>query len=106
MFNGIVYNQGIVKSFKRSARYVKGSLVIEISSNIKFKKEDIGESVCCDGVCLTLIRIKKKSFLFYLSKETLNRSNFKNAKVYTYVVGDLGAGEMTVTKTLKCTKQK
>ena len=81
MFNGIVYNQGIVKSFKRSARYVKGSLVIEISSNIKFKKEDIGESVCCDGVCLTLIRIKKKSFLFYLSKETLNRSNFKNIMI-------------------------
>mgnify|MGYP001373812265 CR=1 FL=1 len=81
MFNGIVYNQGIVKSFKRSARYVKGSLVIEISSNIKFKKQDIGESVCCDGVCLTLIRIKKKSFLFYLSKETLNRSNFKNIKI-------------------------
>ena len=81
MFNGIVYNQGIVKSFKRSTRYVKGSLVIEISSNIKFKKEDVGESVCCDGVCLTLIRIKKKSFLFYLSKETLNRSNFKNIKI-------------------------
>ena len=63
MFNGIVYNLGVVKALKRSARYVKGSLVIEISSNIKFKKEDIGESVCCDGVCLTLIRIKKKSFL-------------------------------------------
>ena len=81
MFNGIVYNQGLIKSLRKSPRYVKGSLVIEISSNINFKKEDIGESVCCDGVCLTLIRIKKKSFLFYLSKETLKRSNFKNAKV-------------------------
>ena len=81
MFNGIVYNQGIIKSFRRSPRYVKGSLVIEVSSNINFKKEDIGESVCCDGVCLTLIRIKKKSFLFYLSKETLKRSNFKNIKI-------------------------
>ena len=81
MFNGIVYNQGIIKSFRRSPRYVKGSLVIEVSSKINFKKEDIGESVCCDGVCLTLIRIKKKSFLFYLSKETLKRSNFKNIKI-------------------------
>ena len=81
MFNGIIYNQGIIKNIKRSTKYVKGSLVIEVSSNIKFKKKDIGESVSCDGVCLTLIRIKKKSFLFYLSKETINRSNFKYAKV-------------------------
>tara|TARA_Y100001970_G_C14151743_1_gene813099 strand:- start:89 stop:685 length:597 start_codon:yes stop_codon:yes gene_type:complete len=81
MFNGIVYNQGRVINIKKSPRYVSGSLVIEVSSSITFKKTDIGESVCCDGVCLTLIRIKKKSFLFYLSKETLNRSNFKNIKV-------------------------
>ena len=85
MFNGIVYNQGLIKSLRKSPRYVKGSLVIEIRSNINFKKEDIGESVCCDGVCLTLIRIKKKSFLFYLSKETLKRSNFKNAKVGKFI---------------------
>ena len=81
MFNGIVYNQGLIKSIKKNPKYVQGSLVIEISSNISFNRSDIGESVCCDGVCLTLIRIKKKSFLFYLSKETLNRSNFKNAKI-------------------------
>ena len=81
MFNGIVYNQGIIKSIKKSSRYVKGSLVIEISSNISFKKTDVGESVSCDGVCLTLIKILKKSFLFYLSKETLKRSNFKNTKI-------------------------
>ena len=85
MFNGIIYNQGIIKNIKRSTKYVKGSLVIEVSSNIKFKKKDIGESVSCDGVCLTLIRIKKKSLLFYLSKETLKRSNFKYAKIGKYV---------------------
>ncbi len=85
MFNGIVYNQGIIKSLRRNPKYVKGSLVIEVSSDINFKKTDIGESVCCDGVCLTLIRIKKSSFLFYLSKETLNRSNFKNAKIGKYI---------------------
>ena len=81
MFNGIIYNKGTIKSIRRNPKYVSGSLVIEITSKIKFKKSDIGESVCCDGVCLTLIRIKKKSFLFYLSKETLERSNFKHSKV-------------------------
>ena len=85
MFNGIIYNKGIIKSIKRNPKYVSGSLVIEITSSIKFKKSDIGESVCCDGVCLTLIRIKQKSFLFYLSKETLNRSNFKYAKIGKHI---------------------
>ena len=85
MFNGIIYSQGRIKSIKKNPRYVSGSLVIEIACNIKFKKSDIGESVSCDGVCLTLIRIKKKSFLFYLSKETLKRSNFKYAKIGKYV---------------------
>jgi len=85
MFNGIIYNKGIIKNIRRNPKYVSGSLVIEITSNIKFKKSDIGESVCCDGVCLTLIRIKQKSFLFYLSKETLRRSNFKYAKIGKHI---------------------
>ena len=85
MFNGIIYNQGLIKSIKKNPKYVSGSLVIEIASNIKFKKSDIGESVCCDGVCLTLIRIKQKSFLFYLSKETLKRSNFKYVKIGKHI---------------------
>ena len=85
MFNGIIYNKGIIKSIRRNPRYISGSLVIEITSNIRFKKSDIGESVCCDGVCLTLIRIKQKSFLFYLSKETLKRSNFKYAKIGKHI---------------------
>ena len=85
MFNGIVYNQAVIKNIKKKTKYVKGSSVIEVTSNISFKKSDIGESVCCDGVCLTLIRIKKNSFLFYLSKETLKRSTFKNVKVGKYI---------------------
>ena len=85
MFNGIIYHQGIIKSIKKNPKYVSGTLVIEISSNVKFMKSDIGESVCCDGVCLTLIKIKKKSFLFYISKETLKRSNFKYARIGKYV---------------------
>ena len=85
MFNGIIYSQGIIKSIRKNPKYISGSLVIEIQSNIKFKKSDIGESVCCNGVCLTLIRIKKKSFLFYLSKETLKRSNFKFVKIGQHI---------------------
>ena len=81
MFNGIIYNQGIIKNIKRTKKYVSGSFVLEVKSKVRFKTSDIGESVCVDGVCLTLIKILKNSFLFYLSKETLKRSNFKKAKI-------------------------
>ena len=77
MFNGIIYQKGIIKKIRKSPRYVNGSLVVEIDSNIKLKKNDIGESVCCDGVCLTLIRINNKTFSFYLSKELENKKLIK-----------------------------
>ena len=76
MFNGIIYNQGIVtKILKRP----KG-LNIFVKSNFKLNIKDIGLSVACDGVCLTLISYKKKIMEFYLSNETIIRSKFKYLK--------------------------
>ena len=73
MFNGIIYNQGIItKIIKRP----KG-LNIFVRSNLKVSKKDMGLSVACDGVCLTLISYKSKTMEFYLSKETIIRSKFK-----------------------------
>ena len=68
MFNGIIYNQGKILNIKKNPKYVAGSSVIEVFSKVKLKKKDIGESVCCDGVCLTLIGIKKNSFFFLFIK--------------------------------------
>ena len=68
MFNGIIYNQGKILNIKKNPKYVTGSSVIEVFSKVKLKKKDIGESVCCDGVCLTLIGIKKNSFFFLFIK--------------------------------------
>ena len=77
MFNGIIFNKGIIKKiFKRP----KG-INIFIKSDIKLSKKDIGVSISCDGVCLTLITIKKKILEFYLSNETINRSRFKYIEI-------------------------
>jgi len=73
MFNGIIFNSGIVQSIKKT----KNSSLVEIKSNLKISKKDIGCSISCNGVCLTLIAVKNKSLFFYLSLETLKRSNFK-----------------------------
>ena len=77
MFNGIIYNTGKIISLKKT----KKSLFIGIISNIKFKKKDLGSSISCNGVCLTLVKIDKKKIYFYLSNETLKRSNFKAVKI-------------------------
>ena len=77
MFNGIIFNKGVIKEiFKRP----KG-INIFVKSNIKLTKKDIGISVACDGVCLTLISIKNKIMEFYLSDETINRSKFNFIKL-------------------------
>ena len=77
MFNGIIYNQGVItKIIKRP----KG-LNIFVKSNLKISKNDIGLSVACDGVCLTLISYKLKIMEFYLSNETINRSKFKFLRI-------------------------
>ena len=77
MFDGIIYNQGVVtKITKRS----KG-LNIFIKSSFKLTNKDLGLSVSCDGVCLTLISLKSNIMEFYLSKETIVRSKFRFLKI-------------------------
>ena len=77
MFNGIIFNQGKVqKIIKR-----KKGINLFIKSNLNLKKKNLGISISCDGVCLTLISIKEKLIEFYLSNETLNRSKFKKIKL-------------------------
>ena len=77
MFNGIIFNQGTVsKVIKRN----KG-INIFLKTDFKLSKKDIGVSVSCDGVCLTLINFKKKIMEFYLSNETIIRTKFKLIKI-------------------------
>ena len=76
MFNGIIYNTGKIHSIDKT----KNSSFIGIKSKLRFNLRDIGSSICCDGVCLTLVNIKKNISYFYISNETLIRSNFKLLK--------------------------
>jgi len=73
MFNGIIFNQG--KIHKISKR--KKGINLFIKSSLPLKSKDLGISISCDGVCLTLVSKKNKILEFYLSNETLNRSKFK-----------------------------
>jgi len=77
MFNGIIFNTGKVKSIKRNYN----SILIGIETNLKFFTKDLGSSVSCNGVCLTIYKIKNNIIYFYISRETLLRSTFKSIKI-------------------------
>ena len=75
MFNGIIKHTGkISKIYKNN-----NNCIIEILSKIKFSKKEIGSSISCSGACLTLEKHKGNLSKFYISKETLNITNFKSS---------------------------
>jgi len=76
MFSGIIKNTGkISKIYNKNKNFL-----IEIFSNMNFSKKEIGSSISCSGACLTLVKFVNKRSQFYISKETLSRTNFKFLK--------------------------
>jgi len=73
MFSGIIKNTGKINKIYKNNNYC----IVEIISKIKFSKTEIGSSISCSGACLTLEKYKKNLSQFYISKETLNKTNFK-----------------------------
>ena len=51
----------------------------------KLTNKQLGISISCDGVCLTLISYKKGISEFYLSNETIRKSKFKKSNVGDFV---------------------
>ena len=77
MFNGIIFNKGLITKISKRSKGIN----IFVKSDLKLTNKDIGVSIACDGVCLTLITIKKRIMEFYLSNETVKRSKFKFLKI-------------------------
>ena len=77
MFNGIIKNTG--KVYKINT-YNNGC-VLEIKTNLIFSSKEIGESFSCSGACLTLEKKKNNIATFYITKETVKKTNLKLLKV-------------------------
>tara|TARA_B100001121_G_scaffold177640_1_gene155051 strand:+ start:727 stop:1320 length:594 start_codon:yes stop_codon:yes gene_type:complete len=77
MFNGIIFNKGLISKISKRSKGIN----IFVKSDLKLTNRDIGVSIACDGVCLTLISIKKRIMEFYLSNETVKRSKFRFLKI-------------------------
>ena len=109
MFSGIIKHTGkINKIYKKN-----NNCIIEIHSKIKFSKSEIGTSISCSGTCLTLEKYKGNLSKFYISKETLNRTNFKlsnkgdlinlekSLKFGDHISGHFVQGHVDITSTIK-----
>ena len=74
MFNGIIFNTGTVKDIKKK----RNSIYVGIQTKINFSKKDLGSSICCDGVCLTVtdygITEDKNWFSVDISSETISKT--------------------------------
>jgi len=77
MFNGIIHNSGIIENITGGKNFAE----IVLKTNLPISKSEVGHSLSCNGVCLTITNVKKNLISFYLSNETLNKTNFKFIKI-------------------------
>lgn len=76
MFTGIVEEIGIIEKINKG---IKSSKLI-IKGNKVLQKTKIGDSICTNGVCLTVCSLNNNTFEADVMAETLRRSNLGNLK--------------------------
>jgi len=69
MFTGLVETKGQIDSFEKN----EDGMILRIHHNDAFDVS-INDSVSCNGVCLTVVKIDNNSFEVQLVNETLNRT--------------------------------
>ncbi len=81
MFTGIVEALGVLSKITP----VEQGMRLEVTANHVFEGVATGESIAVNGVCLTVIESAAHRAAFDVSKETLERTSMKNARVGTRV---------------------
>ena len=69
MFSGIIMNIGEIVSYSET------DSILSIKSSMQNVR--LGDSISCSGVCLTIMRVKKKILEFNISSETKKKNKFK-----------------------------
>ncbi len=88
MFTGIITNIGNVINLSHSSNQASNQasnqdllIALEPSSQTIKRNLEIGCSVACDGICLTLVKKETNILFFQASPETLNKTNIKNWQI-------------------------
>ncbi len=76
MFTGIIETIGSVRSVQRKNR----SVTLTISAEELTEGLSVGDSVACDGICLTVTALGEQTFTADVVHETLRRSTFQDIR--------------------------
>ncbi|BDR66265.1 riboflavin synthase subunit alpha [Clostridium tetani] len=76
MFTGIVEELGSIQSIEKK----EDTYSIKIKAKKVLKDVNLGDSICTNGVCLTVTDFSKDSFTVDVMPETIRQSNLKNIK--------------------------
>ena len=77
MFTGIIDEIGKVKAIVRQSNSIKLTIAVKkILEDIH-----IGDSICTNGVCLTVTTFDDSSYTADVMPETMNRTNFKDLRI-------------------------
>ncbi len=80
MFTGIIETLGTISEIQREG----DNLHLEIQSNIS-DELSVDQSVSHNGICLTVVEVKPKSYIVTAVKETLEKTNLGELKVGSLV---------------------
>jgi len=77
MFTGLVEEIGSVKSIQKSSQSAR----ITIKAKTVLEDVKIGDSICTNGVCLTVTTIKDDHFSVDVMPETIRNSSLKSLSI-------------------------
>jgi len=72
MFTGIITDIGTIKNVHRN-----GDVEFDIKTVYNTENIDLGASICCSGVCLTVTKKTASSFFVLASQETLSKTTLQ-----------------------------
>ena len=76
MFTGIIEEVGTIRSIKKGAK----SAIITVEASKILEDVHIGDSICTNGVCLTVTTFGKNTYSVDVMHETLRRTNLGDLK--------------------------
>ena len=79
MFTGLVKTQGTIRRVDQ-----RGDCMMTIAMSEPFAA-NIGDSICCSGICLTIIKMDDNAFKVSLSAETMTRTTARDWSVGTSI---------------------
>lgn len=77
MFTGIIEETGTIRSVRKGV----ASSNLTIGSSLVLSDVNIGDSICVNGVCLTVTSFNTSSFTADVMHETLNRSSLGSLQI-------------------------